>query len=266
MRTHLRYGWVPDLPDHRDRFRTADPAALANLPAKVDLRDNPAMPPVYDQQQIGSCTANGIGAAVEFMLRSEKLTDFMPSRLFIYYNERAMEGSVGFDSGAQIRDGVKSVAKQGVCPEDEWPYDGDPADPDGSWPAGHRAAMKPTSACYAAASGTTAVVYERVVQQADQIRAVLAAGDPVVFGFTVYASFESEQVAQTGVVPMPGPDEEQLGGHCTVIVGYDDQATRFLVRNSWGTGWGQGGYFTMPYEYVTNRRLASDLWTIKRVS
>lgn len=266
MRTNMVYGWRPDLPDHRDRFREVAPANLANLPKHVDLSTNPAMPPVYDQQQIGSCTANGIAAAVEFMLRAENLTDFMPSRLFIYYNERAAEGTVGSDSGAQIRDGVRSVAKQGVCPEDEWPYDGDPADSDGSWPAGHRAAMRPTSACYAAASGTTAVQYERVPQELGHIKAVLAAGDPVVFGFTVYSSFESQEVAETGDAPLPGPDEEQLGGHCVVAVGYDDATQRWLCRNSWGTGWGKAGYFTLPYAYLTDSRLASDFWTVKRVS
>ncbi|HEX3778546.1 MAG TPA: C1 family peptidase [Pseudonocardiaceae bacterium] len=266
MRTDRRYGWVADLPDHRDRVRTAAPETLAHLPAAADLSTDPAMPPIYDQQQIGSCTANGIGAAVEYEMRKQNLADFMPSRLFIYYNERAMEKSVGSDSGAQIRDGVRSVAKQGVCPEAEWPYDGEAANSDGSWPAGHRAGQKPTSACYAAASGTEAVVYERVPQQADQIKAVLAGGTPVVFGFTVYASFESRQVAETGTVPMPSRDEEQLGGHCVVAVGYDDAIQRWICRNSWGTGWGKGGLFTLPYAYLTDSRLSSDFWTVKRVS
>lgn len=266
MKTDYRYGWVPDLPDHRDLVRETAPEDLSNLPAKVDLRDSPNMPPVYNQLQIGSCTANGIAAALEFALRSEKLTDFMPSRLFIYYNERAMEGTVGSDSGAQIRDGVKSVATQGVCPEDEWPYDGDPANSDGSWPAGQRAGQKPISACYAAASGAEAVQYERVPQDVAHIKATLAAGVPVIFGFSVYDSFESHEVAETGQVPMPAPGEAQLGGHCVLAVGYDDATKRFKVRNSWGTGWGKAGYCTMPYAYLGDSRLASDMWTIKKVN
>jgi C1A family cysteine protease len=114
-----RYGWIHDLPDHRDQLYSAPIAALQVLPPKVDL--TPQCPPVYDQGQLGSCTANSIGAAVEFEQMKQKLADvFVPSRLFIYYNERAMEGTVDSDSGAQIRDGIKSVAKQGVCPEAEW--------------------------------------------------------------------------------------------------------------------------------------------------
>lgn len=266
MKTAYRYGWTRDLPDHRDLVRATAPETLANLPASVDLSTDPAMPPIYDQAQIGSCTANAIAAAVEYELRKQKLADFMPSRLFIYYNERAMEGSVGSDSGAQIRDGVKSVATQGVCPEDEWPYDGDPANSDGSWPAGQRAGQKPTTACYSVASGTEAVQYERVPQELDHIKAALAAGVPVVFGFSVYASFESQETAQTGDAPMPAPGEAQLGGHAVLAVGYDNATDRFKVRNSWGTGWGQAGYFTLPYAYLTDSRLASDLWTVKRVS
>jgi C1A family cysteine protease len=266
MRTDRRYGWKPDLPDHRDRVRTAEPAALANLPASVDLSTDPAMPPVYDQQQIGSCTANGIAGAFEFDLRKQALADFAPSRLFIYYNERAMEGSVRTDSGAQIRDGIKSIAKQGVVPESEWPYDGDPANSDGTWPTMHLAALRPIPELYAEALHAEAVEYERVPQQADQIKAVLAAGVPVIIGFSVYASFESAEVARTGDAPLPGADEEQLGGHCVLLVGYDDATGRWLCRNSWGTGWGKAGYFTLPYAYLTNRQLSSDFWTVRKVS
>lgn len=266
MRTDRRYGWMPDRPDHRDLVRVVAPERLTNLPSTMDLRDSPAMPAVYDQQQIGSCTANAIGGAVEFMLRNEKLADFMPSRLFIYYNERAAEHNIGYDAGAQIRDGVRSVAKQGVCSEAQWPYDGDPANSDGSWPIGHRAGEKPNAACYATGRDTEAVAYERVPQDLAHLKACLASGDPFVFGFTVYESFESQEVASTGVAPMPGPNEQVLGGHAVLAVGYDDSQQRFIVRNSWGTGWGQAGYFTIPYAYLANHRLASDFWVIRKVS
>ena len=114
-----RYGWIPDLPDHRDRkFALSAPVPI---PPAVDLR--PGCPPVYDQGQLGSCTGNAIAAALEFERIKQGLPDFMPSRLFIYYNERAMEGTVASDSGAQIRDGIKSVNTQGDCPETLWPYD-----------------------------------------------------------------------------------------------------------------------------------------------
>jgi hypothetical protein len=111
-----RLGWIPDLPDHRDQLYSAPVTALQSLPSRVNL--TPHCPPVYDQGQLGSCTANSIGAAVEFEQMKQKLASvFVPSRLFIYFNERSMEGTVDSDSGAQIRDGIKSVAKQGVCPE-----------------------------------------------------------------------------------------------------------------------------------------------------
>src|SRR5438445_13260812 len=114
-------GWVPDLPDQRDLVYSAPAPFIMALPTAVDLR--PQCPPVYDQGQLGSCTGNAIAGAIEFERLKQKLTDFVPSRLFIYYNERVIEGTVRSDSGAQIRDGIKSVASQGVCPETEWPYD-----------------------------------------------------------------------------------------------------------------------------------------------
>ena len=263
-RSIARYGWIPDLPDARDHIYAAPRAAVANLPASTDLRAG--LPECYDQGQIGSCTANAIAGAFEFALRKQALADFTPSRLFIYYNERAMEGHVGTDSGAQIRDGVKSIAKQGVCPETEWPYEPVPADPNGNFPHGSREATRPTDACYQDALKNRATTYQRVVQTLDQMRGCLAAGYPFVFGFTVYESFESQQVAETGVAPMPGPSEQVLGGHAVLAVGYDDASKRFLVRNSWGTGWGQQGYFTMPYAYLTESSLSSDFWTVRVVT
>jgi C1A family cysteine protease len=263
-RKTARYGWTPDLPDARDHLYAAPRPTLEALPPSADLRAQ--CPPVYDQEQIGSCTANAIGGAFEFETMKQGLADFMPSRLFIYYNERAMEGNTGTDSGAQIRDGVKSVATLGVCPETEWPYDGTASDPvTGAFPPGDPAAEKPTDTCYKDALNNRATSYSRVNRDLDQMKACLAAGYPFVFGFTVYESFESAEVARTGVAPMPAPDEKVVGGHAVLAVGYDDAAQTFLVRNSWGTGWGQAGYFTLPYAYFTTRGLSSDFWTIRLV-
>ena len=120
--------------------------------------------------------------------------------------------------------------------------------------------------CYQDALKNRAAAYRRVIQNLDQMRGCLAAGDPFIFGFTVYASFETEAVAKSGVAPMPQPGEQVLGGHAVLAVGYDDSAQTFTVRNSWGTGWGQAGYFTLPYAYLTTRGLASDFWTISIVT
>ena len=247
-----RYGWVRDLPDHRDHLYSVPFEVLKALPAQTDLRSQ--CPSVYDQGQLGSCTANAIAAAIEFERMRQKLQDFMPSRLFIYYNERVMEGTVDSDSGAQIRDGIKSVATQGDCPEAEWPYDIS------------KFADKPLAACYNDAAKVKAVAYSSIVQSLNQLKGCLAAGFPFVFGFTVYESFESQAVAETGVVPMPGPNEQVLGGHAVLAVGYDDSQQRFLVRNSWNTTWGMQGYFTIPYSYLTDQNLAADFWTIRLIS
>ena len=245
-----RYGWIPDLPDARDRmFRAPRKAAL---PRSVDLRAT--CPKIYDQGDLGSCTANALAAAIEFDQRKEKLAQpFTPSRLFIYYNERALEGTIASDSGAAMRDGIKSVASQGVCAETIWPY------------LEQNFAERPPAPCYRAGKLHPAVQYSRISQDAGALKACLAAGYPFLFGFTVYESFESDAVAHSGMVSMPQPGETSLGGHAVMAAGYDDGSGRFLVRNSWGAGWGMGGYFTIPYEYLKDPNLADDFWTIRVV-
>jgi C1A family cysteine protease len=253
------YGWIPDLPDHRDFVFAASRSILARLPKKIDLTDQ--CPAVYDQGEIGSCTANAIGGAIEFDQMKQRLRDiFIPSRLFVYYNERAMENTVEEDAGAMIRDGVKSVAKEGVCPEKMWPYDPTP------FPPNPRLAKKPSALCYKEASKHTAVRYQRISRNLSQMKGCLAAGYPFVLGFTVYESFESDDVARTGLMPMPSRKEHVLGGHAVLAVGYDDKQSRFRVRNSWGTSWGLAGYFTMPYAYLLDGNLSDDFWKITLVS
>ncbi len=222
------------------------------LPTSVDLRSE--CPPVYNQGQLGSCTANGIAAAIEFDQRKQGNKEFTPSRLFIYYNERVMEGTVNQDAGAQVRDGIKSVATLGAPPETDWPYDVS------------EFAKKPPAAAYTDATQDLVTAYARVAQVLTQMQGCLAEGYPFVFGFTVYDSFESDTVAQTGIVPIPASGESVLGGHCVVAVGYDDTKRMFIIRNSWGNDWGLNGYCMMPYEYLIRSTLASDFWTIRSVS
>ena len=262
--TTKKYGWKPDLPDHRDLKYGAPSFGATPLPALVDLRKS--CPAVYNQGRIGSCTANAIAGAIEFDVLKQKFKDYMPSRLFIYYNERVMERTIMTDSGAMIRDGIKSVANQGVCTEVDWPYSDTPADPTTDlWPANARPAMRPPQTCYTKALTHKVSKYLSVSQNLSQLKGCLAEGYPIVFGFSVYESFESDTVARTGTVNMPTSSESMLGGHAVLCVGYDDSKSRFIVRNSWGTNWGASGYFTMPYDYLVSRDLASDFWTIRTV-
>ena len=250
---HGGFGWIPDLPDARDYSYGAPLMRFPlGLPPAVDLRAQ--CPPVYDQGQLGSCTANAIAGAIEFDQQKQGTKEFVPSRLFIYYNERVIEGTVSQDSGAQIRDGIKSVAKLGAPPETDWPYDI------------ANFAEKPPKQAYRDARQDLVSSYARVVQNLTQMQGCLAAGYPFVFGFSVYESFESQEVASTGIVPMPGPSERVVGGHAVVAVGYDDTKRWFIIRNSWGNDWGDKGYCYMHYEYLLRPNLTSDLWIIRSVT
>lgn len=245
------YGWVPDLPDQRDLVYSAPPAFITALPTAVDLR--PHCPAVYDQGQLGSCTANAIGGAIEFERLKQGLSDFVPSRLFIYYNERVVEHTVNSDSGAQIRDGIKVVAKLGAPPETDWPYDI------------NKFTEKPPASAFQDAAKNQVSSYHRVSRVLNQFKGCLASGYPFVFGFTVYDGFEGAQVAHSGHLNMPQPGEKVVGGHAIMAVGYDDHHQWFIIRNSWGPHWGMKGYFTMPYQYLLEPNLSDDFWTIRLV-
>jgi len=248
-----RLGWKKDLPDFRDRILALPASKKENLPPKVDLRPAEHFP-IYDQGELGSCTANAIGAAFHYDQVREGITDFTPSRLFIYYNERAMEGSIPYDNGAYIRDGIKSINKVGVCPETLWPYDISTF------------TEKPSDDCYTAAIKNTAEEYARVPQTLEDIKACIAEGFPFVFGFTVLSSFFSDEVSTTGKMKMPQEDDYILGGHAVQACGYNDEDRVIVVRNSWGEGSGDKGYFYMPYDYICDPFLASDMWAVKFVS
>ena len=244
---HVRfYGWIPDRPDQRD-FMYSAIAPKIKLPSIVDLRKQDS--PIENQGHLGSCTANALAGLLQFLEKISGLSYEDLSRLFIYYNERAIEKTIDFDSGAIIRDGIKVLAKNGVCPELSWPYDIS------------KFTSKPTAACYKEGLKRRISSYHRL-QSLDDMFNCLAEGFPFVFGFTVYESFESLKVAQTGIVPLPKKTERVLGGHAVMAIGYDQKQKRFIVRNSWGEEWGQGGYFTIPYAYV--EALASDFWTIRK--
>jgi C1A family cysteine protease len=256
------YGWSPDKPDQRDYKFSLITRAITRvvaLPAKVDLRSG--MPPVVDQGNLGSCTANALCGAFDYLQNlylalpdtsAQEYSDhFQPSsRLFVYYNERVIEGTVSEDAGAEIRDGIKALSASGSCPEEKWPY------------VTSRFDIKPPKTVYTLAKKHRIKSYYRVEKLQD-LKLALSLYFPVSFGFMVYQSFESAKVEKTGIVPMPKKSERALGGHAVLAVGYDDSKKVVIVRNSWGDKWGQGGYFTLPYAYIENKDLSDDYWVIK---
>jgi C1A family cysteine protease len=247
-----KYGWIPDIPDKRDMLMTVQPGIT--VPPEMDLRPNVPLPP-FDQGDLGSCTANATVGAIVFDQKRQGLPVEMMSRLYLYYWSRYIEHTIPQDSGAMLRDVMKAYNKHGVCPEAEWPYDIP------------KFAVKPTKAADTDAAVHKPLIYKRVGQSPLSLKRVLAAGYPIVFGFSVYESFESNEVAKTGIVPMPGGAESLLGGHAVLAVGYKFINGRlyFTVRNSWGTGWGDAGHFYMPMEYLTDPDLASDFWCVTQV-
>lgn len=250
------YGWRPDLPDARDKnffYRET-----ATLPASVDLR--PGCSPIMDQGDLGSCVGHAWAGLMEFLQMKqnhdpgkgpEEYTDGRfekVSRLALYYFARAVEGTTSEDAGAYLRDGAKGLFQFGAPREKLWPY------------IIRKFAQKPTATAMKEAAAHKISIYRRLRSHTAR-KSCLASGFPFVFGFSVYESFESDQVASSGVVPMPKESEEILGGHAVMAVGYNEKRRAYLIRNSWGMDWALRGYFWLPYEYVNNADLADDFWT-----
>jgi C1A family cysteine protease len=252
MPTIRKFGWRPDVPDARDLKYKVVRKQVTKLPALVDMRKD--MPPVYDQVELGSCTANALGGYYEYDQKKQGVESWTPSRLAIYYFERLEEHTVSEDAGAQIRTGIKVLAKKGVCPEVLWPYDIT------------KFTKKPPKKCDKEFAEHKTLEYFRVDRTLNAFKTCLFSRYPFVLGFSVYDSFESRLVTRTGKVPMPKAGESMLGGHAVLAVGYDDVKKSFLMRNSYGINWGIKGYFYLPYDYLLNPDLSDDFWTIRRIT
>jgi C1A family cysteine protease len=242
-----KYGFIKQKEDKKDlQFK----ARKITIPNKIDL--TPFQSPVYDQGELGSCVLNALMSYVDALRMMNKKPFYFGSRLASYYWTRQLEGTVNQDSGCEIRDAIKVLAKQGCCPESEWTYN----------IANFK--KKPTAQCVKDAIGEEAVVYYALNNQNDFLTC-LASGYTIIFGIDVYESFESDTVAKTGIIPMPKMKNEQLlGGHGILMVGYDLTKKLFKFKNSWGAGWGDKGYGYLPFDYIT--KYGSDFWQITKIS
>jgi len=239
--------WKADKIDTRDYKYQITQKTVIDI---VDLRSHCS--PIENQGSLGSCTGQSIAGAIELLnKRNGKPTDV--SRLFIYYYERLLMGTVNYDSGAFIRDGIKATNKYGASLESLWPHDI------------RKFKQEPINEAKNDALNRKVTRYERVEDFEGCIDA-LTNGYPVVMGFHVYQSFMSPTVARTGNMPYPNKKREKLlGGHAVLLVGYDKTRKVFIVRNSWGTAWGDKGYFYMPFD-VVKPDMSSDYWIIKSVN
>jgi C1A family cysteine protease len=252
-----------DVRDHKYHGHLTFGAAA--VPPKVDL--TPHCGPVFDQGNLGSCTANACAGALEYEENIQNNNDsaVQLSRLFLYYNERALEGDIGQDAGGEIRDVIKVAGQYGAPLEATWPYDDGPT----------QFTVKPSLEAYAEGLKHKALQYQAVPQTLASFKHVLAVFNrPIVIGITVYESFESDSAMSTGMIPMPNTMLEQcMGGHAVLVVGYDDAKQAFLVRNSWGNvyppawpGSAETGSFWLPYEFMMNPELAEDFWVITSIA
>lgn len=246
-------GWIPDVPDLRDRiYAPSDEDSAKALPPRHDL--GTLCPPVLDQLGFRACAANAVVNAHRHEQKHQGLPGtFMPSRMFVYWNARAKVNAQGSDGGSSIRESMKAIAKLGACPEEQWPY------------VQANITQPPTAACFTAATAHRAIAYHRIRRSLHLLRRCIFSGHPFAFGFAMYSSFKTAAVSTGGVVPMPAKDEEFEGGHAALAVGYDDASATFRVMNSYGTGWGRQGYFDLPYGYLESEDLSDDFWTITKV-
>lgn len=243
-------GWKPPLPNaHKKWFKDFCRVSATN-PNVVDL--GPECPPIYDQGQLGSCTSFSSCSLAQFLILKSKLWDFVPSFLAEYYWTRLGEGTQSQDAGASVQDAVNTLHTWGLANSALW------------WYNVNKFAVKPNHDVANDAGKHKIGTPVALQQNLNELQTCLADGYPFVFGFTVYQSFET--IGSDGIMPLPKPNEQILGGHAVMAVGYNNTTQYVKVRNSWGVDFGLSGYFLMPYSYLLNTNYCSDFWTANSVT
>ena len=224
----------------------------SQLPSKLNLR-NIFKFPVLSQGNLGACTAHATSNAILFFLNRLNKKEFLPSRLYIYYFSRLIENNTEIDSGCEIRSVMKAVAKYGACEEYLFPY------------IIENFKIEPNDFCIKNGKGKIKnFIYLSIDQELINIKNSLFQGYPILLGIELYESSEYDINLKSGIIPMPDiNNEEYLGGHCILLVGYNDKDKIFCILNSWGSNVGDNGYFYIPYEYLLDNKLATDFWTIQ---
>ncbi|CAF2063912.1 unnamed protein product [Rotaria magnacalcarata] len=225
------------------------------LPPKVDLRKD--MTRVEDQSKIGSCAANALAGAYEYLTKKDNGRNTDVSRLFIYYNARAKNKRFGSvtDSGCSMTSAIEALEEFGTCLESMWAYEVSKVN------------TRPNDQAYQEAKNHTISEAFEVDINLFEMKSCLAQGYPFAFGLRLYSSFD--KATETGLVPMPdvsAKTRKTHGCHALLAVGYSDRSKVFIVRNSWGEKWGENGYCYIPYEYMTNPEHCFDVWAIRKLT
>lgn len=249
-----KFGWIKDSTKNENDYHKFKLVKNIDTITKIDLR--PKCPPVLDQGKLGSCTAFAGSTIFQFAEMKQGVNDpIIPSTLFIYYNTRALEGKVNVDSGAELFNVIFTLKTTGTCSETLWPYIPTAFD------------IKPPDECYVQSLKHKCILSKKIIQTLPQMKQCLIEGFPFIIGFYVYESFQSSRAKESGIISMPNiRTEELLGGHAVVVVGFNDKKQIFIVQNSWGRKWGDAGYCYIPYAYLTDPKLADDLWAILSVT
>ncbi|MDQ3230802.1 MAG: C1 family peptidase [Pseudobdellovibrionaceae bacterium] len=249
MTERKKLGWLPDKADERDHIYNAKKSS-PEFPAVVDHRNRFFR--AWDQGDLGSCTAHAAGAACMYLdVYDRDMPVVVPSRLFVYYATRTLEGTKNSDSGATLRNTIKAIATWGYPPEDQWPYNI------------KKFSIRPPEEAIAVAARERIKSYERLNRDLDQFREVISQGYPIILGFSVHSSIDGRNVKKTGFIPVPKPGEKRDGGHAVLVVGYDETKEALIIRNSWGEDWGEEGYGYLPYAFIEDPKLSGDFWTIR---